>query len=113
MTPDAGATQAEAVWGDVLRDYRSSLDDQRSMIERVQADGDLDNLESPTVFAPPIGLPPLPDALHAEAAALDAETAELLAAARALLAQLKPPNSAPMHRSILAPPSPSQMDTRL
>jgi len=97
----------------VLRDYRAALRDQRFVLSHVHDDRDAEPMSPPQPFTPPAGLPPLPDSLHDEAIALDAETTELLHAARELLAQLRPPTTAPVHRSILAPPSPSQMDTRL
>lgn len=125
MTPDArpvgsvgsvgsaeDGASAEVVWGDVLRDYRQAIVEQRCVLGRVHDDSDLEGFGA-AVFTPPAGLPPLPAALIDEAVALDAETTELLVAARALLAQMKPPNTMPVHRSILNPPSPSQMDTRL
>ena len=118
MTPadpvDAGVTaDAETVWTNVLQDYRATLDDQRHLLGRVHDDQDIESIEGSATFTPPADLPPMPPSLRDEAIALDHETVELLSAAREVLAQLKPPNSAPMHRSILAPPSPSQMDTRL
>jgi len=121
MTPDTHAgppdvsdpAAAEAVWRDVLRDYRASLADQRSLLGRVHDENDLEGFDRPIGFNPPLWLPPLPASMQADAAALDAETAELLASARELLSQLRPPNATPVHRSILAPPRPSQMDTRL
>jgi len=120
MTPESDATtraspagsDAEAVWAGVLRDYRTALADQRAVLDRAHAVDESDTAP-PAQFVPPAALPPFPESLHAAAAVIDAETAELLAAARELLAGLKPPNAAPVHRSILAPPSPSQMDTRL
>src|SRR4051812_36012701 len=120
MTPansaDVAATpETEAAWGDVLRDYRAALADQREAIERVREgrDGqDAPPVAVPAAFAPPAEMPLMPASMHAEAAALDAETAELLITARELLAQMRPPTiAAPVHRSILAPPRPSQMDT--
>ena len=121
MTPDAragspsaqGTSTAETVWRDVLRDYRASLTEQRELLGRVHDEHDLEGFDRPVGFDPPYGLPPIPASLHADAAALDAETAELLASARELLSHLRPPSTTPVHRSILAPPSPSQMDTRL
>ena len=119
MTPADPATRtvaddAAAMWAGVLRDYRVALESQRQILGQVHDERDVDHLAAGVVFAPPSGMPPLPPSMLDEAEALDAETAQLLAEARALLATLKPPSATtPVHRSILAPPSPSQMDTRL
>jgi hypothetical protein len=104
---------AAAMWAGVMRDYRAALESQRQILGRVHDDQEIGDLDQLQPFVAPAGLPPMPTAFREDAVALDAETTELLAAARELLARLKPPSSAPVHRSILAPPSPSQMDTRL
>ena len=100
-----------AAWHDVLARYRAVLAEQRIVLGDAASDGaaagDLPR------FVAPARLPPMPLEVREEARQLDAETAELLAHARELLAGMTPPSAAPVHRSVLASPSPSQMDTRL
>lgn len=99
---------AVALWDDVLRSYAASLDDQRAFLLTAQPDELHDErVLTPTAFAPPATMPPMPDQFVSWAQSLVRDTEGLTQLAAALLEQMP----APMPRVRRPMPSTGEVTT--